>query len=86
MRPEANPYNLPAVLLIDDIARALRTSVRTVRRGLQLGTFPIHPMTSPRASIGIDKRYRWARADVEHFLAGGFQAFDRRNVRLRHSA
>lgn len=86
MKSELNPYELPAVLLIGDIARVLHTSVRSVRRHLQYGTFPIAPMTSPRAPIGIDKRYRWARRDVEQFLDGGFRSFDRRNVRLRQSA
>ena len=86
MSATLNPYDLPAVLLITDVALALRTSVRTVRRGLTSGTFPIAPMTSPIAPIGIDRRYRWARRDVEQFLDGGFRAFDKRNIRLRHSA
>lgn len=50
MKAELNPYDLPAVLVITDLARALRTSVRTVRRGLTLGTFPIAPMT-PRSAV-----------------------------------
>jgi len=86
MKPDANPYNLPAVLLIQDVAAVLRTSRRTVERKLQQGLFPIRPMTSPRSPIGIDKRYRWARADVEQFLAGGFHSFERNAVRLRRSA
>lgn len=85
MKAEANPYDLPAVLLIADLALALRTSVRTIRRGLNQGTFPLRPMTSPTMRLGMDKKYRWARTDVEQFLAGGFRSFDKRNVRLRLS-
>ena len=80
------PDVLPDVLLITDIALALRTSVRSVRRGLQQGTFPIRPMTSPATSIGLDRKYRWARRDVQQFLDGGFRALDPRAVRLRRSA
>jgi hypothetical protein len=82
----ANPYDLPAVLVIADVARALRTSVRSIRRALHHGTFPIHPMTSPIVAIGLDRKYRWARKDVEQFLDGGFRSLDKRNVRLRLSA
>ena len=86
MKATANPYNLPPVLVITDLARALRTSVRSVRRHLHQGTFPIRPMTSPIAAIGLDRKYRWSRKDVEEFLDGGFRSFDKRNVRLRLSA
>lgn len=86
MSAEQNPYNLPAVLLIRDLAAALRTSVRSIRRGLSRGDFPLRPMTSPVVTLGMDKKYRWARKDVEQFLAGGFRAFDRTAIRLRHSA
>lgn len=86
MNAEQNPYGLPAVLLIADLALALRTSVRSIRRGLSRGDFPLRPMTSPMTPLGMDKKYRWARKDVEQFLAGGFRSFDKRNVRLRLSA
>jgi hypothetical protein len=86
MSAPQNPYDLPAVLLITDLARALRTSVRSIRRGLRRGDFPLPPMTSPTTPLGMDKKYRWARKDVEQFLAGGFRAFDRRAIRLRYSA
>lgn len=86
MKPDANPYDLPAVLLISDLAAALRTSVRSIRRGLSRGDFPLRPMTSPVVTLGMDKKYRWARTDVEQFLAGGFRSFDRTAIRLRHSA
>lgn len=86
MTPDLNPYDLPAVLLLDDMARALRTSVRTLYRKVKQGTFPIRPMTSPASPIGIDKKYRWARRDVEQFLDGGFHSFEKSAVRLRRSA
>lgn len=86
MNAASNPYELPAVLLLPDLARALRTSVRSIRRGLSRGDFPLRPMTSPVVTLGMDKKYRWARKDVEQFLAGGFRSFDRTAIRLRHSA
>ena len=73
---------LPAVLLIDDLARVLQTSARTVRRGLSQGTFPIQPFTSPTAPNGLDRKYRWARVDVEQYLADGYRSLDRRALRL----
>lgn len=83
---EPNPYGLPPVLLLEDLALVLHTSVRTLRKHLQDGTFPLLPMTGPRCPLGIDKRYRWARKDVEHFLDGGYRSFDRRNVRIHRTA
>jgi hypothetical protein len=77
---------LPAVLLIDDLAHLLQTSVRTVRRGLQLGTFPIQPFTSPAAPNGLDRKYRWARVDVEQYLEAGYRSLDRRASRVRRIA
>jgi len=77
---------LPAVLLIDDVARLLQTSVRTVRRGLRQGTFPIQPFTAPGAPNGLDRKYRWARVDVEQYLAAGFRSVDRRAIRVRRFA
>jgi hypothetical protein len=53
------------VLLLADIAAVLRTSERTVKRRLRAGTFPI-PMLP-----GIDKRIRFAKADIERFLLRG---------------
>lgn len=77
---------LPAVLLIDDVARVLQTSVRTVRRGLKDGTFPLRPFTSPAAPNGLDRKYRWARVDVEQYLAAGYRALDQRALRVRRIA
>ena len=50
------------VLLLADIAAVLRTSERTVKRRLRAGTFPIPVLP------GIDKRIRFAKADVERFV------------------
>lgn len=86
MSAEPNPYDLPAVLLLPDLALALRTSVRSIRRGLSRGDFPLRPMTSPVVTLGMDKKYRWARKDVEQFISGGFRSFDRTAIRLRHLA
>ena len=82
----ANPYDLPAVLLVADVARVLRMSPRSVRRQLHAGSFPIAPMTTPLHQIGFDRKYRWARRDVEQFLNGGFRRFAARRVQLVRSA
>jgi predicted DNA-binding transcriptional regulator AlpA len=86
VKPEANPYGLPAVLTITVLARVLESSVRSIYRGLEDGTFPLRPMTSPAQPLGLGKRFRWARRDVEQFLDGGFRAFDRAALRIRRSA
>ncbi len=54
--------DLGDVLLLTELAVVLRTSTRTIKRHLRAGTFPI-PMLP-----GIDKRVRFARADVERYL------------------
>lgn len=55
--------DLPAVCFIDDLARALRTSRRSIERRLAVGTFPIRPLPS------IDSRRRWSGEDVRQFIA-----------------
>lgn len=45
-------------VFIRELARLLETSVRTIRRQLQAGTFFIPQMPK------IDQRYRWSRARV----------------------
>ena len=50
------------VLVLNELAIVLRTSTRTIKRRLRAGTFPIPTLPS------IDKRHRFARADVEKFL------------------
>lgn len=56
-------FPLPPVLLLDDMAQVMRTSTRTIKRGLRAGTFPIRPIR------GIDKKIRFAGGDVERFLS-----------------
>jgi len=55
--------DIPDVCFIDDVARALRTSRRSIYRKLAVGTFPIPPLPS------IDSRRRWAGEDVRQFIA-----------------
>ena len=55
---------IPDILTIDDLARALRCSTRTIRRRLAVGTFPIRPLPA------IHSRPRWSGEDVRQFLAG----------------
>jgi hypothetical protein len=76
---------LPAVLVIAEVATVLRTSVRTVRRQLRAGTFPIPPMTTPIHQMGFDRKYRWSRVDVEHYLAN-WRSQSRASVRVRRIA
>ena len=57
--------DLGDVLLLDELAGVLRASVRTIRRQIKAGTFPIPALPS------MDRRRRWARSDVEHFLCRG---------------
>jgi hypothetical protein len=54
---------VPAVCFIDDLARILRTSRRTIEKLRRHRAFPIREIPA------IDKRPRWAGADVEKFLA-----------------
>jgi predicted DNA-binding transcriptional regulator AlpA len=49
---------LPQVLLIEDVARLLRCSVKTVRRRIRSHDFPVPPLPS------IDRRLRWSTAAV----------------------
>ena len=49
---------LPQVLLIEDVARLLRCSVKTVRRRMRSHDFPVPLLPS------IDKRLRWSTAAV----------------------
>jgi hypothetical protein len=86
MKTDTNPYDLPPVLLIRDLAAVLKTSTRTIMRKCKAGTFPLLPMSSRSEPMGIDHKYRWTRRDVEQFLDGGFHSFDKRAVRLRRSA
>lgn len=53
------------VLFIDEVARELKSSVRTLKRMIRAGTFPI-PET-----FKIDRRRRWSRAVVIHYIREG---------------
>jgi len=55
--------SVPDVCFITDLARALRTSRRSIERRLAVGTFPIRPLPS------VDSRRRWSGADVRAFIA-----------------
>ena len=58
--------DLPAVLVIGDVARLLRCSPVTIRRRLHAHAFPVAPLPS------IDKKLRWsARAIFDWIDAGG---------------
>ena len=50
------------VLFIGEIAEKLRCSVKTIRRRIQDGSFPLTPLP------GIDAAYRWSAADVQRWL------------------
>jgi hypothetical protein len=54
----------PDVLFLDDLARELRCSRRTLETRRRNGTLPIPELPS------IDKRPRWSRAAVERYLDG----------------
>lgn len=54
--------DLPDVLLIDDLARVLRCSTRTIERRLAAKA------NLPPRLPSIDSSHRWARATVEEWL------------------
>jgi hypothetical protein len=54
---------IPLVCLLDDLARILQTSRRTLERRRASGVFPIPELPS------IDHRPRYSRTDVLKFLA-----------------
>lgn len=53
------------VLFLEDIARGLGTSTRTIQRRLRAGTFPLRQLR------GIDKRPRFSRVEYERYLERG---------------
>jgi hypothetical protein len=55
--------DLPAMLFVDDLARVLRMSRRSIERMRRQRVFPIPEIHS------LDSRPRWSRTAVEHFLA-----------------
>lgn len=54
---------LPLVLFDDDLVRLLETSARTLKRWRRLKQFPI-----PELLPQLDRRHRYARADVLAFI------------------
>jgi hypothetical protein len=59
-KPVAQPDE---VLLIGDMAKLLRTSVRTIKRQLRAGTFFIPELPT------VDYRHRWSRARFDRAMA-----------------
>lgn len=55
----------PEVFFIEDVARALRTSRRTIERLRRYRCFPIPEIAS------IDKRPRWSADAVRDFIRSG---------------
>jgi len=53
---------IPDILTIDELARALHCSRRSIERRLAVGTFPIRPLPA------IHSRRRWSGEDVRQFL------------------
>ncbi len=56
---------LRPVVLIDELADMLGTSVKTIRKRLYAKAFPIPCIE------GIDKKYRWSRSEVMAFIERG---------------
>ena len=62
MNAEVEPVVIPAVCFIDDLARILRTSRRTIEKLRRHRAFHIPELPS------IDKRPRWSGEAVRRFL------------------
>lgn len=60
------PQAWPDVLFVDDLARLLRTSPRTIYRLIKAGAFPFAPLP-----YALDRKLRWSRAVVMATLAAG---------------
>lgn len=56
--------DLPLVLFIDDVAKLLGTSRRTIERLRQYRAFPIPELGT------VDRKPRWSRDAVLRYLAG----------------
>ena len=54
---------IPLVCLLDDLARILQTSKRTLERRRASGVLPLRELPA------IDKRPRYSRDEVQKFLA-----------------
>jgi predicted DNA-binding transcriptional regulator AlpA len=53
------------VVLIDELAEMLETSVTTIKRRIRARAFPIPEVQ------GIDNKHRWARSEVLAFIERG---------------
>lgn len=60
------PTSWPEVLFVADMARLLRTSRRSIYRGLAAGRFPFAPLP-----LRLDRKLRWSRDAVLADLAAG---------------
>lgn len=56
--------DIPLVCFLDDLARILRTSRRTIEKMRRARVFPIRELPS------LDRRPRWSGEDVRKYLAG----------------
>ena len=65
--PPVAPAPPDDVLLIEDLARKLRTSPRTIARLIRSGRFPYPEL--PR----LDKKRRWSRVVVDRILASALR-------------
>lgn len=66
--PRVSEQTADPVVLIDELARLLHTSTRTIDRQLRAGTFFIEEM--PR----VDHRHRWSRQRVLEAIASDTRA------------
>lgn len=55
-------FEIPDVCFMEDVARALRTSLRTIKRMRRFDSLPIPELPA------IDRRPRWSGRDVREFI------------------
>lgn len=67
---------IPDVCFIEDLARALRTSVRTIKRMRRFDSLPIPELPT------IDRRPRWSGKDVREFIDNQSVSTSRRLRRI----
>jgi hypothetical protein len=60
----ATEQEIPTVCFLDDVARILRMSRRTIQKLRRHHAFPIRELPS------VDKRPRWSADSVRRYLAG----------------
>lgn len=63
--PRAPQQDADPVVLIDELARILKTSTRNLQRQLRAGTFFIPELPK------VDRRHRWSRVVVAQYIAEG---------------